>query len=187
MAAHRATGRAVNGAGRRFVESAIQARRQDPRVGRHRVMRRSATSGTPRVVPILAGLSVAAGIVLLVPAAQAADPPSQRPAVNAALAMAHSVSAADAQSGTGLVPLSTESAAATLAPSAAKPFAGDQARGMVAVQNVARPVHVPAASPIAEPANPLAFALLLIFGGGVVFAVSRARTVGGYRGGGQHL
>lgn len=175
MAAHRATGRTAHGEGRRFVESAILARRQGPRAGRHRVMRRSATRGTPRVVPILAGLSVAAGIVLLVPAAQAADPPSQRPAVNAALAMAPSVSAADARSGT------------TLAPSAAKPFAGDQARGMVAVQNVARPVHVPAASPIAEPANPLAFALLLIVGGGVVFAVSRARTVGGYRGGGQHL
>jgi hypothetical protein len=138
-------------------------------------------------VPLFAGLSVAAGIVLLVPTAQAADSQSLHPVAHTQVQPgAPAGLPADAQSGTGLVPLSTESASVLAAPAAVRAFAGHGARDAVAIRDVALPASGSSVPVAPDPANPLAAALLLIFGGGVVFAVSRARTVGGYRGG-HHL
>lgn len=140
---------------------------------------------SPRIVPLVAGLSVAAGIVLLVPTAQAADSQSLHPVAQVQPGAPAGLPA-DAQSGTGLVPLSTESASVLAAPAAVRAFAGHGARNAVAMRDVALPASGSSVPVAPDPANPLAAALLLIFGGGVVFAVSRARTVGGYRGG-HHL
>lgn len=190
MAAHRATGRTATGAGRRFVAPEARARRaaSDPTPGRHRAIGRADLRRSPRLVPLLASLSVAAGVLLLVPTAQAAAPQSAHPVAQAQLVVSHSRSApaADAQSGTGLVPLSTDSASSLAVPLPMRAFAGDQARGTVAVRDAPRPARAAPMLTAADSSRPLVAGLLLIFGGGLVFAVSRSRSATGYRGG-SHL